>query len=211
MIRILIVDDHPLILEGLRSRLERAPDIKIIGEARDGDEALTRARADRPDILVLDISLPGKSGLEVLRQLHAELPMVRVLILSTHPEIEYVDRSLSLGAWGYLTKNGPSEELLEAIRTVNRGHKYVGSVLVQNLATEDRETRHRFPHEALSDREFQILCLLGQGKTLTQIAESLSISTSTVGTHRARILGKMNLNTTAELVKYAVEHKLVDF
>ena len=211
MIRILIVDDHPLILEGLRSRLERAPDIKIIGEARDGDEALTRARADRPDILVLDISLPGKSGLEVLRLLHAELPMVRVLILSTHPEIEYVDRSLSLGAWGYLTKNGPSEELLEAIRTVNRGHKYVGSVLVQNLATEDRETRHRFPHEALSDREFQILCLLGQGKTLTQIAESLSISTSTVGTHRARILGKMNLNTTAELVKYAVEHKLVDF
>jgi len=211
MIRILIVDDHPLILEGLRSRLERAPDIKIIGEARDGDEALTRARADRPDILVLDISLPGKSGLEVLRLLHAELPMVRVLILSTHPEIEYVDRSLSLGAWGYLTKNGPSEELLEAIRTVNRGHKYVGSVLVQNLATEDRETRHRFPHEALSDREFQILCLLGQGKTLTQVAEGLSISTSTVGTHRARILGKMNLNTTAELVKYAVEHKLVDF
>jgi DNA-binding NarL/FixJ family response regulator len=211
MLRILVVDDHPLILEGLRSSLERASDITIIGEAADGDEAMVKARSAKPDIILLDISLPGRNGLEVLKQLHAELPEVRVLMLTTHPEIEYVERSLRLGAWGYLTKTGPSEELLKAIRTVGHGRKYVESALAQEIATGEPSTRQQAPHEVLSDREFQILCLLGQGRTLSQVAETLSISTSTVGTHRAHILDKMNMKTTAELVKYAVEHGLVDF
>jgi two-component system, NarL family, invasion response regulator UvrY len=211
MIRIIIVDDHPLILAGLKSSLERASDIRVIGEASDADSALISARADKPDIMLLDVSLPGRSGLDVLKQLHAELPEVRVLMLSTHSEIEYVDRSLRLGAWGYLTKTSPSEELLKAIRTANQGRKYVGSALAQEIATRERTNRPLFSHEALSDRELQILCLLGHGKTLTQVAETLCISTSTVGTHRAHILDKMNMQTTAELVKYAVEHRLVDF
>jgi two-component system, NarL family, invasion response regulator UvrY len=211
MIRLVIVDDHPLILAGLKSSLEQASDIRVIAEASDADSALISARADSPDIILLDVSLPGRSGLDVLKQLHAELPEVRVLMLTTHSEIEYVERSLRLGAWGYLTKTSPSEELLKAIRTVSQGRKYVESSLAQEIAIREQTPRQQSPHEALSGREFQILCLLGQGKTLTQMAETLCISTSTVGTHRAHILDKMNMQTTAELVKYAVEHRLVDF
>ncbi len=210
MIDILIVDDHPIIRDGLRTGLSQEPDLRVVGEAQDANEAITRARETKPDVVLLDISLPGKNGFEVLKQLHTEMPEVRVLILSTYSEKQYAVRCLKSGAWGYLTKNSPSAELIEAIRTIMRGQKYVGTSLARLLASEVDANRSRMPHEVLSDREFQILCLFGQGKTSSQIAEILSLSASTVATHRAHILEKMHMQSTVELVKYTFEHGLVE-
>jgi len=210
MPRILIVDDHPLVRQGLKAGLSKAPDLKVIGEAETADEALTEARNQRPDIILLDISLPGRNGFEVLRQLHAEMPEVRILMLSTYSEKQYAVRCLRNGAWGYLTKKSSSDELIDAVRTVMQGRKYITSSLAQLLASEVSADSAKLPHEDLSDREFQILCLIGQGKTVAQIAEILSIGTSTVGTHRVHIFEKMNMHSTVELVRYALENKLVD-
>jgi two-component system, NarL family, invasion response regulator UvrY len=160
--------------------------------------------------VLLDISLPGKNGFEVLKQLHTEMPEVRVLILSTYSEKQYAVRCLKSGAWGYLTKSSGSAELIEAIRTIMQGRKYVGASLAQLLVSDNDPNRVRMPHEVLSDREFQILCLFGQGNTVSRIADILSLSVSTVGTHRAHILEKMNMRTTAELVKYTLEHHMVE-
>lgn len=210
MVRILIIDDHPIVRDGLQSSLARESDFEVVGEAQNADEALDRARALHPDVVLLDISLPGKNGFEVLKQLHAEMPALRILILSTYSEKQYAVRCLKNGASGYLTKTSGSNELIDAIHTVMRGDKYVGAALAQLLASEISPNRTQLPHEILSDREFQILCLFGQGKTLTQIAAILSLSASTVGTHRARILEKMKMHSTVELVRYAFEHGLVD-
>jgi DNA-binding NarL/FixJ family response regulator len=209
MISILIVDDHPIIRDGLRTGLAQEADMKVVGEAQNADEAIAGVREEKPDIVLLDISLPGKNGFEVLKQLHAEMPDVRVLILSTYSEKQYAVRCLKSGAWGYLTKSSSSAELIEAIRTIMQGKKYVGASLAQLLASEIDASRIALPHEVLSDREFQILCLFGQGKTVSQIAEILSLSVSTVGTHRAHILEKMHMKSTIELVKYAFDHELV--
>ncbi len=210
MIRVLIVDDHPIVRDGLRSSLARESDFDLVGEAQDADEALARTRDLNPDVVLLDISLPGKNGFELLKLLHAEMPDVRVLILSTYSEKQYAVRCLKNGARGYLTKSSGSNELVEAIRTVMRGDKYVSASLAQLLASEIDPHRTHLPHELLSDREFQILCLFGQGKTLSQIARTLSLSVSTVGTHRTHILEKMHMRSTVELVRYAFEHGLVD-
>ncbi len=210
MIRILIVDDHPIIRDGLRSALAQESGLEVVGEAQNAEEAMTGARSLKPDVVLLDISLPGKNGFEVLKQLQAEMPEVRTLILSTYSERQYAVRCLKSGAWGYLTKSSRSAELIEAIRTIMRGQKYVGASLAQLLASEIDPGRSRLPHESLSDREFQILCLFGQGKTVTQIADILSLSVSTVGTHRAHILEKMHMQSTVELVRYAYEHGLVE-
>ncbi len=210
MIDILIVDDHPIIRDGLRTGLSQEPDLRVVGEAQDANEAMTRARDTKPDLVLLDLSLPGKNGFEVLKQLHAEMPEVRILILSTYSEKQYAVRCLKSGAWGYLTKNSPSTELIDAIRTIMRGQKYVGASLARLLASEVDANHSRMPHEVLSDREFQILCLFGQGKTSSQIAEILSLSASTVATHRAHILEKMHMQSTVELVKYTFDHGLVE-
>jgi two-component system, NarL family, invasion response regulator UvrY len=210
MIRILIVDDHPIIRDGLRSGLAQDSGLTVVGEAGNADEAMSKTLEVKPDVILLDISLPGKNGFELLKQLHTEMPEVRVLVVSTYSEKQYAVRCLKSGAWGYLTKNSGSAELIEAIHTVMLGHKYVGRELAQLLASELGSSRAQLPHEVLSDREFQILCLFGQGKTVTQIAEILSLSVSTVGTYRARILEKMHMESTIELVKYAFEHKLVE-
>lgn len=210
MIRILIVDDHPVVRQGLRSTLTEITDIKVIDEARDGAEALAKARASSPDLVLLDISLPGQSGLDVLKHLQAEMPAVRVLILSTYPEKQYAVRCLRNGALGYLTKESASEELVTAIRRVSQGRKYVSASLAELLASELHSDHVRTPHEELSDREFEVLCLLGRGRTVSQIAQLLSLSLSTVNTYRSRLLDKMNMHSTAELMHYVIENKLVD-
>jgi two-component system, NarL family, invasion response regulator UvrY len=210
MITILIVDDHPLVREGLRSVLTQDTRMKVVGEAQNAEEALACIRSLKPDIVLLDISLPGRNGFELLKQLHVEMPKVRVLILSTYSEKQYAIRCLKNGALGYLSKSSSSAELLEAIRTIMRGNNYVGPLLAQLLVSEIDTNRSQMPHEALSDREFQVLCLFGQGKTVSQVAETLSLSVSTVGTHRSHILEKMHMQTTAELMKYTLENHLVD-
>ncbi|HUI65057.1 MAG TPA: response regulator transcription factor, partial [Bacteroidota bacterium] len=206
--RILIVDDHPIVRQGLRSALDRSGEVEIVDEASDGDEAIDKARAAKPDLLLLDISMPGKNGLEVLKVLHAEMPQIRILILSTFPEKQYAVRCFANGARGYLTKKSAPEELLDAIRKIMSGGKYVSASLGNLLADEIGSDVQRLPHERLSDREFQVLCLLGQGKTVSQIAETLSLSLSTINTYRAHILEKMKMETTAELVRYALDNNL---
>jgi len=164
----------------------------------------------KPDVILLDLSLPGRNGYEVLKQLRAEIPQTRVLILTTYPEKQYAVRCLRGGASGYLTKDSASEELVTAIRKIAEGRKYVGSALGELLATEIDAGSSLLPHEELSDREFQVLGLIGQGKTVSQIADILSLSLSTVNTHRAHILAKMHMETTAQLIRYAVDNNLVD-
>ena len=210
MMRILIVDDHPIVRQGLRSALADAKDMKVIGEAKDGAEALAKARTTSPDLILLDISLPGQSGLEVLKHLQAEMPSIRVLILSSYPEKQYAVRCLRNGALGYLTKESASEELVTAIRRIADGRKYVSASLAELLASEIHEDHTKMPHEGLSDREFEVLCLLGRGKTVSQIAKVLSVSLPTVNTYRSRLLEKMNMHTTAQLMHYVIENKLVD-
>ncbi len=210
MIRVMIVDDHPIVRKGLRSELSGLPDIKVVAEAATGDEALAKARSEKPDIILLDISLPGKSGLEILQLLKNEMPRVRILVLSAYPEKQYAIRSLKSGALGYLTKESASEELISAIRKVADGRKYVSASLAELLASEINERNGAFPHERLTNREYEILCMLGKGKTLSDIADVLSISLSTVSTHRAHISAKMGLQSTAQIIRYAIEHGLVD-
>ena len=210
MIRVLIVDDHPIVRKGLRSELSETSDIQVVDEAGDGDEALAKSRIHKPDIILLDISLPGKNGYEVLKQLHAEYPQIRVLVLTTYPEKQYAVRCLRGGASGYLTKDSAPEELITAIRKIAQGRKYVGVALGELLATELDGFSDRLPHEELSDREFQVLCLIGQGKTVSQVADILSLSLSTINTHRAHILEKMHMKTTAQLIRYAVDNNLAD-
>ncbi len=210
MVRILIVDDHPIVRHGLKAELTKTSDVKVVDEAADGSEAIIKARYSKPDLVLLDIGLPGKNGLEVLKQLRSEMPHIRVLILSTYPEKQYAVRCLKSGAQGYLTKESASEELLSAIRKVMRGGKYVSASLADLLASEIGSDASHMPHESLSDREFQVLCLLGSGKTVSQIATTLSLSLSSINTYRAHILRKMSLENTAQIIRYVVDNNLSD-
>ena len=208
--RLLIVDDHPLVRRGLTAALTASIDLEVVAEASDADEAVSKARTVKPDIVILDISLPGKNGLEVLKQLQAEMPRVKVLILSAFPEKQYAIRCLSNGAKGYLTKQHASDEIVEAIRKVASGGKYVSPALADLLADEIGSKRTGLPHEQLSDREFQVLCLIGRGQTVSEVARTLSLSLSTVNTHRAHILEKMRMDTNAQLVRYVLDNNLVE-
>ena len=210
MTRILIVDDHPIVRKGLRSTLEEHSDLIVVDEARDGEEAITKARLTLPDVILLDLSMPGKGGFEVLRLLHAEMPQVRILILSTYPEKQYAVRCLRNGAVGYLTKESASEELVTAVRRVVQGRRYVSASLAEILASEVKTEDTRMPHEQLSDREFEVLCLIGRGRTVSEIAGILSLSLPTINTYRSRILDKMSLKTTAQLIHYVIENRLID-
>ncbi len=208
MFRVLIVDDHPLVRSGLVAELSKASEVAVVGEAADGNEAVAKARAAKPDLVLLDIALPGKNGLEVLKDLQAEMPEVKVLVLSAFPERQYAIRCLKSGAKGYITKDAASAELITAIRKVMNGGKFITGSLAELLAGEMDGNPQRLPHEQLSDREFQILCLLGQGNTVTEIAGILSLSISSVNTYRARILSKMHLRTTAQLIRYVLDNNL---
>jgi two-component system invasion response regulator UvrY len=206
--RILIADDHPIFRAGLKETLAKDPGVESIGEADDGHKTLELARKGRWDAVVLDIKLPGRDGLEVLQELRRERPKLPVLILSAHPEDQLALRLLKAGAAGYLTKEKAPEVLLTAIRKVVSGGKYIGESLAEKvvLAFESEKP----PHETLSNREYQVMRMIASGKTMQEIGKELFLSVRTVSTYRARILEKMNMNTNAEIIRYAVDHKLID-
>jgi len=208
--RILIVDDHPVVRRGLAAMIGADPAMAVAGEAADGDDAILKVRELRPDLVLLDIALPGKSGLEVLKTIHAEMPDLPVLVLSTFPERQYAVRCLRSGARGYLTKSSAADELLGAVRKILDGGKYISAPLADLLASELSARNAGMPHERLSDREFQVLCMLGRGQSVAQVSAALSISVSTVHTHRAHVLEKMHLETTAQLVHYVIDNHLAE-
>ncbi len=209
MIKILIIDDHAIVREGLKQILVETPDLEVAGEANDGQEALERMRADHWDVVVLDISLPGANGLVVLQQIKNQFPEVPVLILSIHAEEQYALRALKAGAAGYLTKETVPQELVTAIQKVAGGGKYVSPSLMEKMVSDLGKDLKKALHETLSDREFQVLCMIATGKGLTEIAEDLDLSVKTVSTHRTRMLKKMRLKNNAELIHYAIRHGLV--
>lgn len=206
----LIADDHAVVRQGLKQILSEQPDMQVLGEAGSIPELLDHIRKQRWDIVVLDISMPGRGGLDGLKELKQEQPKLPVLILSIHPEDQFAVRALKAGASGYLTKDSAPEELVQAIRKLLTGRKYISPELAEKLATDLEKDTGRPLHEALSDREFQILCLIASGKSATEIAQKLSLSVKTVSTYRARILEKMNMKTNAELMHYAIKYQLVD-
>ena len=208
MTRIFIVDDHILIREGLKKILSTEPDLTIVGEAQSGNEALDKLDKCCCDVLLLDIALPDKNGLEVLKEMKTRHPKVHVMILSLYPEERYALRAMKDGADGYITKNSATDELFLAIRTVMGGKKYVSPVVAQELADHLQSDQKQPAHERLSDREFQVLLLIGSGQTVSQIADKLNLSLSTVNTYRTHILVKMNLKTNVELVRYVIENHL---
>ena len=210
MLRILIADDHPVFRQGLRQILNEASDMVVTDEVSDGLEVLGRVRAGCCDVVLLDISLPGRNGIDILKQLEKERPGLPVLILTMHPEEQYAVRALKAGASGYLTKESTPDELITAIRKVSAGGKYVSSSLAEKLAYELGRIDEKAPHETLSDREYQIMILIASGKTVTEIAEILSLSIKTVSTYRSRILEKMRMKNSAELTYYAIKNQLVD-
>ncbi|MBN2289729.1 MAG: response regulator transcription factor [Candidatus Glassbacteria bacterium] len=210
MTRIIIADDHPIVREGLKKILEKTNDILVAGEAGTGEELLGLVRESDCDIVLLDITMPGRGGLEILEQLRAEKPGVKVLVLSVHPEEYYAVRVLKAGASGYLNKEKAPAELIKAIRKVALGGKYVSPALAEMLAFELETGRDRTPHELLSNREFQVMCLIASGKTVSQVAAELSLSVRTISTYRSRILEKMKMKSNAELTRYAIKNQLVD-
>lgn len=209
MIRLLVVDDHTLFRGGIIHVIQETADIVVAAEARNGAEALEKALKDDFDVVLLDISMPGRGGLEVLKELRQQKAKLAVLILSIHPEEQYAVRALRSGAAGYLTKESAPEELIAAIRKVASGGKFVSATLAERLATTMMTPSGDLSHEQLSDREYQIMCMMASGKMQTQIADELSLSNKTIGTYRARILAKMDLKNNAEITRYAIENKLV--
>ncbi|HET9709726.1 MAG TPA: response regulator transcription factor, partial [Gemmatimonadales bacterium] len=208
-IRIIIADDHPIVRQGLRRIVEADPGMAIAGEAGDGATLLTALQAAAADLVLLDVSMPGGPFLETLKELRTRHPTVRVLALSVHPEDQWAVRALRAGASGYLTKDHSPDQLLEAIRRVYRGGKYVSPTLAERLAEQLDGGGERAPHELLSDREFEVMRRLGNGLTVTQIASELALSAKTVSTYRARILEKMAVESNADLVRYAARYGLI--
>lgn len=210
MKRILIVDDHEVVREGVKRIFDEQPGAVVYGQAGSPAEALNLAREHEWDVVLLDLSLGGRSGLEVLKELKQIRPRLPVLILSMHSEEQYARRSFKAGAAGYITKDSPRAELVNAINRVIEGRRYVSSALAEGLVFDLERGAERPPHETLSDREFEVMRLLASGKTVSEIAEFLSLSDRTISTYRARILNKMFMRTTAELIHYAIQNKLVD-
>jgi two-component system invasion response regulator UvrY len=209
MITVLIADDHDIVREGLRQIVSETSDIVVGGEARTGSEALELARARRYDVIILDLNLPDRPGLDVLAQLRATSPDVPVLILSMQQQSSYAARSLKGGALGYVSKNNAREHLVTAIRKVARGERFLTPELAENLAFDLMRPAGGTSHQNLSDREFEVLCLIAAGKPPREIAAELNVSVKTVATHRARLLAKMGLKNNAEVVQYAIEHDLL--
>jgi DNA-binding NarL/FixJ family response regulator len=211
VIRIFIADDHPIVRQGLRRIVAADPGLVVAGEAGDAEELLTALDRTATDLVLLDVSMPGGPFLDTLQRLRAKHPTVRVLVLSVHPEDQWAVRALRAGASGYLTKDHSPDQLLEAIRRVYRGGKYVSPTLAEHLAKQldGAGGGQRAPHELLSDREFEVMRRLGSGLTVSQIATELEISAKTVSTYRTRILEKMSVTTNAELVRYAARHGLI--
>lgn len=209
-IKIVIADDHAIVREGLKQILADTRDMVVSGQADNGADAIKLVRKGNCDVVLLDISMPDRSGIEVLKQIKKEMPAVAVLMLSMHREDQYAIRSLKAGAAGYLTKQSAPDQLVEAIRQVAGGRKYVSPALAQELANQVGEDREAAPHEGLSDREYQTLIMIASGKTVSDIAAELSLSVKTISMYRSRLLQKMKLRHNAELTHYAIKNNLVE-
>jgi two-component system, NarL family, invasion response regulator UvrY len=209
-IRVLIADDHAIVRQGLRQILSDTPDLTVAGEAENGVQAVNMVRGGEWDVVLMDVSMPDRNGIDALKLIKKEFPRLPVLILSMYPEEQYAIRALKAGAAGYLTKQSAPELLVTAIRQVASGKKYVSPSLAEELANAIGEDSERPAHEKLSDREYQTLCMIASGKTPTEIAEALSLSVKTVSVYRARLLEKMNLRNNAELTHYGLKHGLAE-
>lgn len=209
-IRILIADDHAIVREGLKQILADTKDIVVAGEAENGVDAIKLVRTNECHVLLLDISMPDRSGIEVLKQIKKEMPQIAVLMLSMHREDLYAIRSLKAGAAGYLNKQSAPNELVNAIRMVTNGMKYVSPALAQVLAKNIGDDQEMLLHETLSDREYQTLTMIASGKSVSDIAKELSLSVKTISEYRSRLLAKMKLKNSAELTHYAIKHQLVE-
>ncbi len=210
MIRVIIVDDHAVVRKGLRQIFEETPDIDAVEEAGSGDELFKKIRYSDYDVVILDISMPGRDGLDIIKELRYMRPELKVLIFTMYPEEQYAVRVIKAGASGYLNKESEPEELITAIRRVAQGRKYISSHLAELLATTLEGGGEKQPHETLSDREFQVMCMIASGKTVSEIANVINLSINTVSTYRLRVLEKMNMKSNAELTHYAIKMQLVD-
>ena len=209
MIRVVIADDHTLMREGLKYILQKASDITVCGEATDGFETLQHVRNGAFDVLIMDLSMPGRCGMELIRQIKDEASRLAILVLTMHEEDEYAARAIRAGAMGYMTKEAAGAQLVNAIRRVYSGRPYISMEVAEQLAIEAMPTHEKLPHKALSDREFEVFNLLVNGKSVTEIASVLHLSVKTVSTHKMRILQKMSSPSLADLVRYAVAHELL--
>jgi DNA-binding NarL/FixJ family response regulator len=209
MIKILIADDHTIVREGLKQIIANSSGLVVTGEAANGQETMDLVRKNNFDVILLDISMPEKDGLAILKQLKREKFELPVLVLSMHPEEQYAVRVLKMGASGYLTKASASDELIKAIKKISTGKRYISDSLAEKLALDLDIDTEKLPHEYLSDREFQVMCMIASGKTVTNIAEELSLSVNTISTYRVRVLDKLKMTTNSELTRYAIKNQLV--
>jgi two-component system invasion response regulator UvrY len=211
MIKVLIVDDHPIVRQGLKQILSEEPDMAVLGEAQNSQEVLELVHNQDWDIVVLDITMPGRGGLDVLKEVRHERPKLPVLMLSVHPEDQYAVRTLKAGAAGYMTKESAPEELVQAIRRIVHGGKYVSSMLAEKLAFHLEAETEKPLHDNLSDREYQVMLMIASGKRTGAVAEEMSLSVKTVSTYRARILEKMGMKGNADLTYYVFKNRLLDY
>jgi two-component system invasion response regulator UvrY len=208
MIRILIADDHAIIRHGLKQIIEESGEMRVVAEADSGSDAMRKIRGIECDVVLLDISMPDMSGIDVLKQIHAEKPQLPILILSIYPEDQYAVRLIKAGAAGYMTKESAPAEVVRALLHVAGGKKYISPAVAELLANEVGADEEKLPHQTLSDREYQIFLLLASARTVSEIANTLALSVKTISTYRSRILEKMHLNNNAELMRYAVDNHL---
>jgi DNA-binding NarL/FixJ family response regulator len=210
MIRVLVADDHTIVREGLKQLLGAADGLHVVGEARDGFEVLKQVRETEFDVLLLDMSMPGKSGIELIKQVRSEKPRLRILVLTMHEEQQYAIRAIRAGASGYLTKESASGLLVEAIRKVASGGAYITAEVAQQLALDAMPGAQGPRHASLSDREYQVFLAIAAGRSVSEIASALKLSVKTVSTHKANILHKMNMTSAGELIRYALANGLTD-
>jgi len=210
MIRVVIADDHTIVREGLKQLLLAAGAFEIVAEARDGHEVLKTVRESEFDVLLLDLSMPGKSGMELIKQVKSEKPQLRILVLSMHQEHQYAVRAIKAGASGYLTKDSAATQLVSAIEKVAGGGAFISAEVAEQLALNAMPLAEGLPHTALSDREYQVFRMLISGRAVSDIADDLNLSAKTVSTHKARLMEKMGIDNQADLVRYAIRHRLFD-
>ncbi|KAA3614708.1 MAG: DNA-binding response regulator [Calditrichaeota bacterium] len=209
MINIFIADDHELIREGFKKLIDKEPGMSVVGETDNGSDVMEFLKVKACDVIVLDITMPGKNGMDILKEIKIEFPKLKVLILTMHPEDRFAIRALKAGASGYLTKMSASGELIKAISKIIAGGKYISASLAERLAFNLDQDTSAGDHHVLSDREFEVLQMIGSGKSVSEIADKLFLTNSTVNTYRQRILEKMNMKGTADIILYAVQNNLV--